>query len=466
MPRQTSLVTVLCVAGLLGGLLPLAAPAPPARAAATFTVTTTGDGGDDTPDGACDANPSRAVVECTLREAIQEANFTPGDDIIAFDIFEAVGGDLKTIRPNSPLPGITDTVTIDGYTQPGARHNTAAVGTNAVLKIELDGTNAGAEASGLRIFAPNTQVHGLVINGFAEAGIVVSDGTEVVIAGCFIGTDATGTRHRGNGRGVYIVHGSFTLIGGTFPGNRNLISGNRIDGILLSSLATDNRIQGNLIGTDATGKGPLGNGGGTAGVIGYGIVVLANNTLIGGDRAAAANTIAFNGSGGVAVGDETSTFSPRSNSILRNAIFANEYGIDLLVRTQGGVGASRGPTPNDLRDRDTGPNELQNKPELTKATTTGGTTTVSGHLNSTPNRSFLLQFFANPPGGDEGQTFLGQLSVTTNRNGDASFDFTPPRRVGRVGEGKTITATATDPRGNASEFSPPRTVRSPGAIGR
>ena len=57
----------------------LAAPVPPARAAVTFTVTSTGDVGDPEPEDACDSNPTRLEVECTLREAIQEANFSPGD---------------------------------------------------------------------------------------------------------------------------------------------------------------------------------------------------------------------------------------------------------------------------------------------------------------------------------------------------------------------------------------------------
>ena len=61
---------------------------------------------------------------CTLREAITAANNNPGVDTIIFNIPDA---GVQTITPTSPLPTITETVTIDGYTQPGASANTLTV---------------------------------------------------------------------------------------------------------------------------------------------------------------------------------------------------------------------------------------------------------------------------------------------------------------------------------------------------
>ena len=72
----------------------------------------------------------------TLREAITAANDNKnisdvvgvgayGHDTIAFDI---PGPGVHTIAPTSPLPIITDPVTIDGYTQPGSAPNTNPVG--------------------------------------------------------------------------------------------------------------------------------------------------------------------------------------------------------------------------------------------------------------------------------------------------------------------------------------------------
>jgi CSLREA domain-containing protein len=96
---------------LLCGLLVMARPAH----AATFIVNSTADTGDATPDGTCDT--------CTLREAIQEANFVSGADTINFAI---PGNGPHTITPNPALPQITEAVTIDGYTQDGASPNTLA----------------------------------------------------------------------------------------------------------------------------------------------------------------------------------------------------------------------------------------------------------------------------------------------------------------------------------------------------
>ena len=452
MRRLASPAVLLLVAALVGGLLPLAAPVPPARAAVTFTVTSTGDVGDAEPEGACDSNPTWLEVECTLREAIQEANFSPGADTITFGILnlpsspaacDAATG-VCTIRPATTLPAVTRPLTIDGYTQPGASPNTRARGTNAVLRIELDGSDAPG-TGGLRIEARDTVVRGLVINRFNSTGIRVSGAatTGVQIAGCFVGTDASGTFGRGNERGL-ALNAPNAIVGGDARADRNLIAGNDVHGIELPSSAPGGRVQGNLIGTDKTGAAPLGNGS-------TGVFTFATDTVIGGDDDAA-NIIAFNGGDGVLVSGGT------GNRILRNSVFANGgLGIDL----RGGTEDAAGATANDEDDHDLGPNGLQNTPVLRAATTTGAATTVGGRFNSTPNKTFTLRFFANRAGEDEGRTYLGEQSVTANAVGNVSFIFGPDQKVA---VGKTITATATGPGGNTSEFSAARTVDA-GGIG-
>src|SRR5437016_5283227 len=77
----------------------------------------------------------------SLRQAITDANATPnagGADQIHFNIS---GAGVHTISPASALPAITDPVVINGYTQPGASPNTLNIGDNAVVLIELNGTN-------------------------------------------------------------------------------------------------------------------------------------------------------------------------------------------------------------------------------------------------------------------------------------------------------------------------------------
>src|SRR5688500_13827104 len=85
---------------------------PTETAAATFTVNSIGDASDATPgDGLCDSGGS----VCTLRAAIEEANANAGSDTIHFSI----GTGAQTIAPATGYPAITETVTIDGTTQPG-----------------------------------------------------------------------------------------------------------------------------------------------------------------------------------------------------------------------------------------------------------------------------------------------------------------------------------------------------------
>ena len=162
--------------------------------AVSITVNNTADPGDG------DCNPNGG---CTLREAINEANATTADTI-RFDI---PGGGVKTISPTSRLPFISEQLTIDGYTQPGASKNSLAKGTNAVLKIELDGSDAGVASEALRIRgASDCVIKGLVINRFDGNSISIGyPGFETEdnrVVGNFIGTNPSGTSAQGNGAGV------------------------------------------------------------------------------------------------------------------------------------------------------------------------------------------------------------------------------------------------------------------------
>jgi hypothetical protein len=191
-------------------------------APATFTVTNTDDSGSG-----------------SLRQAITDANNNSnsgGPDRIEFNV---PGAGVHTIRPDFGLPGVQDPVVIDGYTQPGASPNTLAVGDNAVLLIEINGADAG-EDSGLVIFAPDTTVRGLVVNGFRKGqsstqgrGIVAlgAAATNVAIAGNFVGVDPSGTAAVPNENvGVFVLEANGARIGGSDPADRNVISGNGIRG--------------------------------------------------------------------------------------------------------------------------------------------------------------------------------------------------------------------------------------------
>jgi CSLREA domain-containing protein len=417
----------LLVPALIAACLVLAAE--PAQAQ-TLTVNNTTDPGDG------DCNPNGG---CTLREAINEANTSTADTIG----FRFHGGGVNTISPTSPLPTIRERLTIDGYSQPGASENTAANGTNAVLKIELDGSDAGAGALGIEVQASGCVIKGLVINRFGGHGVrITSIGPETQdnrVVGNFIGTNAAGTQDLGNGgAGVYIdgADTSDNTVGGSRPEPRNLISGNDLGGVEIYT--TDNAILGNLIGTEKNGTDELGNSGGGVEILGD----ASNDNIVGGTLPESANTIAFNSETGVWVDGDN------GNGILRNSIFENDgLGIDL---------APLGATPNDEDDPDTGSNNLQNKPNLTSAKNSATTTTIKGSLNSVPNRTFRIRFFSNPSG-NEGKRYIGAKNVTTNADGDTgSFTFKPENKVGA---NQNITATATGTTtGNTSEFSGPEEV--------
>jgi CSLREA domain-containing protein len=432
------LVAVLVATGLLAvtdRLAHAALPNPP------FTVNSTADRADaDLGDPVCDAVLGVPGNQCTLRAAIQEANATPRADTINFKVG---GTGVKTIKPASPLPTITDRVIIDGYTQPGATENTNATGViNANLLIELNGANAG-NTSGL-LFAKGSGgttssgsvVRGLVINRFQIDGIAFTEGPGSRAEGNFIGTDPSGQSDLGNGSSGVEVGGG-TVVGGTTPEARNLISGNGGEGVAIVG-RSDNSVRGNLIGTGKDGATDLGNDG-------DGVEVLsgARNLL-------ADNRIAFNGEGGSFDGVLIRGGGTIANRVLSNEIFANAgLGIDL----EGGTENASGATANDPQDPDAGPNNLQNKPVVTSATGSGGTLTVRGNLNSTPGRTFTVQFFSNPSG-NEGKRFLAHRAITTDANGNAPFSFGLPVNVPA---GHFVTATATGA-GNTSEFSAPRTV--------
>ena len=130
--------------------------------------------------------------------------------------------------------------------------------------------------------------------------------------------------------------------------------------------------------------------------------------------------------------------------------FSPWLGINLV----GPADVFAGVTLNDSGDGDTGPNRLQNFPTITNAISRGPVTTISGRLNSTANRTFLVDVYRNisvaPSGYGEGQNFVGTITATTGGDGNANFTLTTPGHFA----GQYFTATATDQiTGDTSEFS-------------
>lgn len=447
----------------------------------------------------------------SLAQAITDANANPGADIIGFNIS---GTCPRTIALGdaTPLPAIIDSLSIRGYTQPGASANSSEFGDNATICIQLRTISGDTVQNGLR-FAPSDtaasfDVSGLSIGGFND-GIRI-EGGNYTIAGNFIGLDADGVTQRTNSYSGIRVEASNSyfastrMIGGSDPAQRNVISENGT-GVALYGGA-GNLVRNNFIGTTRSGNAAAGNGNGiyaaslsndirdnvVSGNSGTAIRIEGNN--------AAANTVADNKIG---VRGFTACFPPpcppgtenlgnmgdgvriaagaAGNNVASNTIAWNDGdGISLpdagalnwlqanSMHDNSGLGIDLGVDGVDAIDNDAtapagAPNRLLNYPFLDSAGggELGGT--VNGLLQST-NGHYTIEFYADtlldPSLHGEGRDYLGYGEVdianaTAGNNGFVLFHVAIVNSASLVG--RHISALARDANGNTSEFSEGRT---------
>ena len=468
--------------------------------------------------------------------------------------FKIAGGGVQTIHLSQPLPAVTNSVLIDGTSQPNY------AGTPL---IQIDGSALSQGANGFVLTASSSTIEGLSIVGFSGSGVVLNSSNGDLVAANYLGLPAIGgPAGNGNGTGISIIGSSNNTIGGTSPSSGNVISGNTGNGILINAgggPATANDVFGNLIGTNPAGTLAAGNGqrgvvvmaaSGTAigspaaslgnvisGNVGAGIALLSgatgtviqNNEIglafdgktplgnqgdgiylsdspsnqiggtdqhegnliganlgngvnavgassrllvegndigtdasatldlgnqsdgislasssntIGGTIGGASNTIEYNGAGKSGSGVQL-VGNANQNEILSNSIYQNA----VL-----GINLGNGPTPNH-NPGTPGPNNYQNYPTLLSAESDGTTTTVVGTLNSLPDTKFLIQFFASPStslsGFGQGKLLIGSDVEVTNDAGTVSFTYS---MSADTAPGQYVSATATDPAGNTSEF--------------
>jgi len=318
---------------------------------------------------------------------------------------------------------------------------------NAAFGIHVNNSHAlGNLIGGTSVGARN------VISG--SGGVDIERGVNTLVQGNYFGTNADGTAGiAGSGRAISSTRSEARscTIGGTAPGAGNVMAGLNGEGVYTAN--EEWVIQGNLIGVLADGVTPLHNT--EEGIIMQPSYFPPHGSTIGGDVAGAGNVIANNGTG--PWGGNGIRISPASGSqphqtghtILANSIYGNaDLGIDLCSTEY----CSEGVSLNDPGDPDVGSNNVQNFPIVSGVTGLGDT--VHGSLNSTPSTEFRVEFFATPwchsSGYGEGKTFLGAEMMTTDAAGDVAFSssMTTPAPGGGF-----ITATATDPDGNTSEFS-------------
>jgi len=226
-------------------------------------------------------------------------------------------------------------------------------------------------------------------------------GDRNLVLGNFIGADITGTRATANWYSVAVglVHGGRYFFGGATPAEGNLIGGTVGPALRIES--DHNYVAGNRIGTDASGAGPL-IGEGLGGIT----VVAQHNTI-------QDNRIAYSTGAGV----EVTTYA--YNTLRRNAIYGST-GLGILL-TEGG-------------------NLLLPAPVIT--------TVAPKSITGTACPGCMVEVFSDAE--DEGRVYEG--SAVADVAGHFTFDKGYPLA------GPYLTATATDPDGNTSEFSSPCTL--------
>ncbi|HEX8550226.1 MAG TPA: NosD domain-containing protein [Abditibacteriaceae bacterium] len=241
----------------------------------------------------------------TLRAAIESANTTMGADTIEFNI---TGPPRIVLDAARGTLNITDSVFINGYSQTGSDENTLVTGaTNAVPGIEINGAAIAGSANGFRITnTTDVEIRGLSITGFDGNAIAISDSSDITVAGCFLGLTSAGAVD-GNGNGISTNNVDSSLFGGSAIEDKNVISGNTLDGIHLSFGSNANRVRGNLIGTDKAGTTKIPNG--RTGVS----LDNSDNTLLGGTGTFEGNLLSGNQRG-------ISSLSSDGTQIKRNRI--------------------------------------------------------------------------------------------------------------------------------------------------
>jgi hypothetical protein len=349
-------------------------------------------------------------------------------DTIVFDTYVFPPGSPATIILSSTLPTLdTGGDTIDG--------TSAGVIVSGVTKTFdcFDITSANNTIKGLQIYncMGGVAIHGgahsntvgggspgerNVISGNWAGVHIWESGTDGnVVKGNYIGTNATGTAAlAGSVYGVHIsAFAGQNSVGGSSPGERNIISGNAGAGVAMFGSGTNgNTVKGNFIGTNAAGTGALPNG--------WGVQIAQNPSggpqanTIGGTATGEGNLIAYNTLDGVTVYGTAAT----GNSIRGNSIHSN--GWQGIENTDGG------------------------NTELAPPTVTG-----FGSVTGTACASCTVDIYSDDE--DEGEVYEGSTTASTGGN----WSFT-----GSL-DGPNVTATTTDSSGNTSEFSPPVAVPEP-----
>ena len=431
--------------------------------------------------------------------------------------FFGVDSTGKTAAPNrigvfadaGPGFGSTAGGNIIGGTTPQARNILSGNNNSGVLFLstayegQLQGNFIGLDITGAAIVSNPQEADrsntfdGAGLNGATitiggtlpgTANVIAGNGTNVdindlteggqaadsIVQGNLIGTDATGKIGIANqGYGVSILHNpTDMLIGGTTPAARNIISGN-LAGVYIFDNSFNNNVQGNYIGVDITGAKALGN-------VNQGFItgatasdeIPAGYTTIGGSVAGAGNVISGNTADGIQISG-TSTSQSYPNPQVGNTIQGNFIGTDATGKTSipnggNGVDLLSSATNNIIGGSAPGSGNFiahntQNGVLIDPGTGTGNNTIANiiqsnggagVRINTgTSNRISQNSIFGNGDLGINLQNAGANLNSNCNASNSGANNLQNAPSL-TAGSGTAyITATATDPNGNTSEFS-------------
>jgi len=448
----------------------------------------------------------------SLAEAITLANNDSGFNQIRFDI---PGSCPRRIALADTLH-VRDSVSIDGTTQTGSVLNDEDLFWNAVPCVILDGAGSigTAISTDPQIGNGHVTVRGLAFEGF-DAALLLSFGNQNFVYGSQFGgrIGESGPVLSGNGDAIIVAAPATAVIGGSDPALANLIGGSSGAGVLITGNSDGNQVIGNRIGVDKDVIHDLPNLDGVRIFTADNRVTgnrISTNTrdgiLVSGDRAHG-NTIRDN-----TIGGNTADFlglpgNGRMGVMIDDEAHANDIGPGNLIARNGDSGvrvtsAARGYnsiTGNDIgrngapgidlgsngvTDNDFDPliceithgcsaNRGQNYPTFAFAYRFDGSTIylyVSGHLTTTVSSSpYRLDIYASDAcdvsGHGQGERWLGShalvvesAGICADNNCTASFGFPLEVTGAGVAVGHAITATATSPSGDTSEFSECMTV--------
>src|SRR3989339_343463 len=233
-------------------------------------------------------------------------NIISGNDIVGINIDssntnEVVGNYIGTdVNGTSAITNEGNGITISGGSLDNNIGDGTAAGRNIISGNNIDGVN-----------------------------ITDTNPRDNKVRGNYIGMDVNGTTALSNlQKGVSIVSGaSLNVIGGENAGERNIISGNNEDGVVINSSA-NNLVIGNYIGLDVNGTTDRGNGWKGIRIYGTG----SNFNTI------EANVISGNDENGIIIGASFGgTEISSSNEVLGNYIGLSSNGSSAIANSSHGI---------------------------------------------------------------------------------------------------------------------------------